>query len=37
MEAAVELSVAGAGEPVADNVAGGHVNRVGLGGGERGS
>jgi hypothetical protein len=37
MKAAVELSVAGAGESVADNVAGGHVDRGGTGvGGERG-
>ncbi len=36
MQAAVELSVAGAGESVADNVAGGHVDRGGSGvGGER--
>jgi len=38
MKTAVELSVPGAGEPVADNVAGRYVNRGGTGvGGERGS
>ena len=36
MQAAVELTVAGAGESVADNVAGGHIDRGGAGvGGER--
>ena len=37
MQAEVELAVAGAGEPVADNISGGHVDRGGAGvGGERG-
>ena len=37
MEAEVELGVAGAGEPMADNISGGHVDRGGAGvGGERG-
>jgi hypothetical protein len=37
VEAEVELTVAGAGESVADNVAGGHIDRCGTGvGGERG-
>ena len=37
VEAEVELTVAGAGEPVADNISGGHVDRGGAGvGGERG-
>ena len=37
MEAEVELAVAGAGEPVSDNVSGGHVDWCGTGvGGERG-
>jgi hypothetical protein len=37
VEAEVELAVAGAGEPVADNVAGRDVDRGGAGvGGERG-
>ena len=37
MEAEVELAVAGAGEPVADNISGGDLDRGGAGvGGERG-
>ena len=37
VEAEVELAVAGAGEPVSDNVSGGHVDWGGTGvGGERG-
>ena len=37
VEAEVELTVAGTGEPVADNISGGHVDRGGTGvGGERG-
>jgi hypothetical protein len=38
VEAEVELTVAGTGEPMADNNSGGHVDRGGTGvGGERGS